>query len=458
MWISLFNIFLLEANNTIVEEHIIDKPRAYVQLIKALKDTIIKLPKEKKEFSLFYFWPNSDNIYEEKIINQSDDYKKTKDTILIRVNETAGNPKSSLSLTYDKLNQDIKKIIEERYSCKICCKFVEEIKEKPIFCPECQKIFHKKCLENWEEKCKKNNKDFNCPFCNNKLPLNEWKEKLYHDENIKNDIIIMNQIIANDLINERKIRMLQNELKSKDEQLNKEPDIFLNILKQINNITPLMKSIMSKKSLEIIRKFKELQRYILQFSKYRNEIEISYSTTKEGLQNIFGKEFEENNKNNIDLMINDKEIPLVSQCKLKKGTNIIKLIIKNDLNNLEHMFHGCDSLENIEELKYLDTRKVTNYSYMLYGCTHLKNIRPLEPWNISNGKDFTNMLSSSTLFKELKTFKNWKNVLSMTNSANIFNENKKSSIDEGSSQGISQGIFSSIINTQCKKIAIKADF
>ena len=248
--------------------------------------------------------------------------------------------------------------------------------------------------------------------------------------------------------------MLQNELKSKDEQLNNEPDIFLNILRQINDITPLMKKIMGKNSLEIIKKFKELQRYILEFSKYNNEIEISYSTTKEGLENIFGKEFEENNKNNIDLMINGEKSPLVSQCKLKKGTNSIKLIIKNDLNNLEHMFHGCDSLAKIEELKYLDTRKVTNYSYMLYGCTLLKNIKPLEQWNISKGINFTNMLSSSTLFNELKTFNNWKSVLRMTNSSNIFNENKKASMDEG----ISQGIFSSIINDRCKKIAIKADF
>jgi hypothetical protein len=447
-------VFLLEADNSIAEEKIINKPEAYVQLIKALKDNIIKLPREKKDFSLFYFCPNSDNIYEEKSINRSSDYKTMNDTLLIRVNETAGNPKSPLSLTYDQLTQDKKKIIDERYVCKICSDFIEE---KPLFCPECQKIFHQKCLENWEEKSKKNKNDFSCPFCKNEIPLNEWKQKLYHDENIKNDIKIMNQIMIYDLINlinERKIKMLQNELKSKDEQLNKEPDIFLNILKQINDITPLMKKIMGKNSLEIIKKFKELQRYILEFSKYNNEIEISYSTTKEGLENIFGEEFKENNKNNIDLMINGEKSPLVSQCKLKKGTNSIKLIIKNDLNNLEHMFHGCDSLAKIEELKYLDTRKVTNYSYMLYGCTLLKNIKPLEQWNISKGINFTNMLSSSTLFNELKTFKNWKSVLSMTNSANIFNENKKASMDEG----ISQGIFSSIINEQCKKIAIKADF
>jgi hypothetical protein len=329
------------------------------------------------------------------------------------------------------------------------------IEESPLFCPECQKVYHKNCLKYWEEQCKMEENDFACPFCKDELPLNEWKQKLYHEENLKNEIKIMMTYDLINLINERKIKMLQNELKSKNEQLNKEQDIFLDILKRISDITPLMKSIMGKKSLDIIKKFKDLQRYILQFSKYRNEIEIFYSTTKEGLENIFGKKFEENNKNNIDLIINDKKSPLVCKYKLKKGTNIIKLIIKNDLNNLEHMFHGCDSLEQIEEIKYLDTRKVTNYSYMLSGCTLLKNIRPLEQWNISNGINFTNMLSSLTLFEELKTFKNWKSVLNMTNSANIFNE--KTSLDEGD-EGISQGIFSSIINNQCQKIAIKADF
>jgi hypothetical protein len=48
-------IFLLEANNTIVKEYIIDKPLTYIHLIKALKDTIIKLPKEKINSACFIF-------------------------------------------------------------------------------------------------------------------------------------------------------------------------------------------------------------------------------------------------------------------------------------------------------------------------------------------------------------------------------------------------------------------
>ena len=134
-------VFLLETDNSIAEEKIINKPEAYVQLIKALKDNIIKLPREKKDFSLFYFCPNSDNIYEEKSINRSNDYKTMNDTLLIRVNETAGNPKSLLSLTYDKLTQDKKKIIDERYVCKICTDFIEE---KPLIYGSLKRKYQKK--------------------------------------------------------------------------------------------------------------------------------------------------------------------------------------------------------------------------------------------------------------------------------------------------------------------------
>ena len=37
---------------------------------------------------------------------------------------------------------------------------------------------------------------------------------------------------------------------------------------------------------------------------YRNEINLIYYTEREGIQNIFGEKFVENNKNNIELNIN----------------------------------------------------------------------------------------------------------------------------------------------------------
>ena len=57
---------------------------------------------------------------------------------------------------------------------------------------------------------------------------------------------------------------------------------------------------------------------------YRKEINLIYEG--KGMQNIFGKKFVENNKNNVELIINGKKYNLVDKFKLVKGDNNIKLI------------------------------------------------------------------------------------------------------------------------------------
>ena len=74
---------------------------------------------------------------------------------------------------------------------------------------------------------------------------------------------------------------------------------------------------------------------------------------------------------------------IIDKYDLKEGNNNIKLIIKNNLNNMSYMFYGCKSLYNIEELKYLDVSKCTNFSYMFWGCYSLSDIKPLEKWDVS---------------------------------------------------------------------------
>ena len=98
--------------------------------------------------------------------------------------------------------------------------------------------------------------------------------------------------------------------------------------------------------------------------KYKNEINIIYRTEKEGEYNIFGEEFVENNKNNIELNINGNESNLINKYELREGVNNIKMIIKNTITNLEYMFYGCGNLTNIEELKYLNTKYCNNFSYI----------------------------------------------------------------------------------------------
>ena len=142
--------------------------------------------------------------------------------------------------------------------------------------------------------------------------------------------------------------------------------------------------------------------------KYINEIEIVYKTDKEGEENIFGEKFVENNKNNIDLVINgNKKIILTNRYKLKEGTNKIKIIIKNKITNIEYMFCGCNSLKNITELEYLDTKDINNFSYIFSGCSSLPDIKPLQNWNVSNGKDFNHMFSGCSTLSDIIPLQNW---------------------------------------------------
>ena len=55
------------------------------------------------------------------------------------------------------------------------------------------------------------------------------------------------------------------------------------------------------------------------YKKYKDEINLIYYTEKDGIENIFGKKFVENNKNNIELIINGIKNNLVNEYELKNG-------------------------------------------------------------------------------------------------------------------------------------------
>ena len=143
------------------------------------------------------------------------------------------------------------------------------------------------------------------------------------------------------------------------------------------------------------------------FNRFRNNINIIYEVYEDGIENIFGEKFVENNKNNIELKINGIKIKLVEKYNLKKGINKIEMIIKNKLNNLEYMFDRCKSLKNIEELKYLNTKEVNNFSHMIKYCISLSDIKGLEKWNVSNGNNFSEMFSCCQSLSNIKGLEKW---------------------------------------------------
>ena len=114
---------------------------------------------------------------------------------------------------------------------------------------------------------------------------------------------------------------------------------------------------------------------------------IYYVKTK-GVYKIFGESFVAWNKNNINIVINYKDSPFVHECELQEGDNRISLIIKNPLTSITNMFSGCNSLKDINEIKYLDVRKVKYFDLAFAHIETLSDISPLSNWDVSNGESF----------------------------------------------------------------------
>ena len=137
------------------------------------------------------------------------------------------------------------------------------------------------------------------------------------------------------------------------------------------------------------------------------KINLKYYAKESGFNKIFGKKFVVNNAKNIYLLIKENFYNLIDEFELEKGENNIQMIVKNPLTNLEYMFFGCNTLTNIEELKYLDTRNVTNFSHCFYLCSSLKDISSLKYWNKSNSLDCSYMFTICKSLSDLNSLKHW---------------------------------------------------
>ena len=144
-------------------------------------------------------------------------------------------------------------------------------------------------------------------------------------------------------------------------------------------------------------------------NEYKNIINIIYDKKDKGYfsNKIFGEKFVENNKDNIKLIINGKESKLNSKYNLNIGLNNIQIIIIKKLTNIEYMFYDCESLKNIEELKYLNTKEINNFSYMFLQCYSLLDIKVLQNWDVSNGNNFEGMFSGCYSLSDIKALQNW---------------------------------------------------
>ena len=294
-----------------------------------------------------------------------------------------------------------KEILYQKYNCSICLEIIKH--ENPYLCYECQKIFHHTCLKHWNERQIQLGKNLSCPNCRNELPFEKWKVLRNYDEMRTKDAQILNQIgktiNTNEYIDKslNLYKIILNKLNAIHPKIELQKNYKLNNLLEefkYNLVNPSIDEI----STTIIEELDLIEEYIINAKKgiqpkeitHKNEINLKYMTREEGEQKIFGWRFVGNNKDNISLIINGKESELVSESYLKEGENNITIRIKNTLTNLSEMFCFCESLYNIEELKYLNTGNVTDFSAMFEYCK-ISNINALENWDTSKSETFKSM-------------------------------------------------------------------
>ena len=412
----MIHICVLNKSNNIIKEMKIEKQKSFQNFLNQLEK---KFSNIQENFEIYILDKNGKKI----VINNEEMYKKIDDIIFIREINRLNPSQSLFEQNYNKLTESRQQILDDMYNCTICYGWIEN--ENPFLCYKCQKIFHEKCLKDWDSKCKAKNEELKCPYCKNELPIDKWNKKVNYKENMQDTVLFMNNInILNDYKKEqnKKINIYEYYIKGifvllkrilnqlnlihnliKNESNCKLEEFFKIISESIENLNLRLLSKVIDEEFKLIKNF--IQNNIN--DKIENKINLKYSIKNKGNYTILGKKFVENNNDNIELFINDKPNKLVSNCELDKGENIISLIIKNKQTNLGYMFSGCTSLTDITQLKYLDVKNTKNFNHMFFGCKSLSNITSLQNWNTSNVEDFSYMFSGCSLLSDLTPLEHW---------------------------------------------------
>ena len=204
---SLINIFLLDDSNNSKSELKIIKSKTYIELLNQIKQKFEIIPENYEIFIL------DDKNNEIKIDNEIN-YNKIEDILFIREINKNILEKSLFDLNYNKLSESMQDKLDEKYNCKICSIIIKN--ENPYLCYKCQKIFHEKCLKDWDNK-----------YANLIDTINDLKSNTN-----------VNQKLS--ILKDKKIKELSALIKKYEEYINKTFEIFNNALKKMDLIHSLL--------------------------------------------------------------------------------------------------------------------------------------------------------------------------------------------------------------------------
>jgi len=331
---SRIDIFLLDnLNNTKVEVNMI-KPKTYQELLNQLRNGIKNLP---KYYEIYIIGKNNEEIK----INNEEKYKSIEDFLFIREINQNILDESLFARNYKRLSESQQDKLDEKFNCLLCSMIIKN--ENPYLCYQCQKIFHVKCLDNWDKKCKQENKKFFCPNCRNELPKENWNKKIDFEGNRKDNANLMNRIneykLNNNmnnninLIKDKKINELkykeanQNELIKKYEAyIKKTIYLFKVILNKINILHNIL-NLKSNNELNNLNEYFYLNLENLYIDEISNVINEELDLFKTNLTNINIKKLKEENDNNKNIK------------KFQNFFDNTKIILGNNLSQIIHNYN-----------------------------------------------------------------------------------------------------------------------
>ena len=322
---KIINILLLDKSNNISEQISSKRPNTFNELKLIIINNIKNLP---NNYNIYY----KSELDEEIIINNNEEYMLAKSKIFIKeMNDLSCSTDSLFSSNYKRLSYSEQEELDDKYNCNVCDIIIKN--EKPLLCYQCQKIFHKKCLEDWNNKCQELIINFNCPKCKFEMPLIDWKEKINYTGEREKEAEILEKLykLKNiDKINNNKYDKLNKEYNKFKENSN---DIFEKIINKIFAIKKLLENNIINQIYNInYNNLKEISNYILEeLENIEAKIKIKFNNINEN--NIINNYYL--NKNYIKFQDKEKleEQNFSIFNNLDTEFNQQKNVIKTDFNN-----------------------------------------------------------------------------------------------------------------------------
>ena len=260
--------------------------------------------------------------------------------------------------------------------------------------------------------------------------LKNDKESIFHIKQILEDLKKENidsdkkfsKIIENIELFYNMVNNIMNTYKNKK---NKNCQLLMNI----NNLNKY-----NQKVIEDIEKLKnKANRLEIISNLYKemiinNEIILNYKIDNEHKIRIFGELFANKNKNNYQIIINNKTYqltPFIDINELKiKGDNLEVHLkqIKNTL-DISFMFCGCNSLLSIKNIINWNIENIINMESLFVGCSSLKSLPDISKWNTNNVTNMSFLFAGCSSLTSLPDISKWntKNVINkVLNLINLF--------------------------------------